>query len=83
MAQVKQVTYTYAEDMTDERQQQVLQLSKEAFEISHSTEFRGNVRKHIYSSRSVQLTLFLVVGDSQYTTIARTIRSKMDQIHGR
>ena len=60
MATAKQITY--AEDMTDERQQEVLTLAKEVFNTSHVAETRG---------------------ETQYTTIAKKIRSKMDQRHGK
>jgi len=57
---MKQVTF--AEDMTDERQQEVLSLSKEVFNASYAADCRG---------------------ETQYTTIARNIRAKMDQRHGK
>lgn len=53
---------TYAEDMTDERQQEVLSLAKDVFHSSHVSDTRG---------------------ETQYTTIAKKIRSKMDQRHGK
>jgi len=53
---------TYAEDMTDERQQEVLMLAKEVFNVSHNAESRG---------------------ETQNTTIAKKIRAKMNQRHGK
>mmetsp|Transcript_10407 Transcript_10407/g.20500 ORF Transcript_10407/g.20500 Transcript_10407/m.20500 type:complete len:99 (+) Transcript_10407:188-484(+) len=53
---------TFAEDMTDERQQEVLTLAKDVFLSSHIADSRG---------------------ETQYTTIAKKIRSKMDQRHGK
>ena len=47
--------YTFAEDMTDERQAEALKITKEAFELSHNKDHRGDtqycaIAKHIRKS---------------------------------